>query len=123
VITCHVVEDEPLLRQLLVQVLESHPQARVLGSSGSVAEAVAHCRQDPPDLLVIDLKLPDGSGLDAALAVVAAHPDVRVVVLSAEASTFVCPQPLRVALSGVIDKIHAFQQLPLEIDDLLNARS
>lgn len=122
-ISCYLVEDEPLLRRLLLEVLASHSQARVLGSAGSVAEATAACRRVAPDLLVLDLNLPDGSGVAVAQAVAAEQPALKVLVLSAEASTFVCPEPLRPLLWAVIDKMEAFEQLPAEIDDLLAARA
>lgn len=121
-ISCYLVEDEPLLRRLLLEVLAAHPQARVLGSAGSVAEAIAACRRTPPDLLVLDLNLPDGNGVAVAQAVAAEQPALKVLVLSGEASTFLCPEPLRPWLWAVIDKVEAFQHLPAEIDDLLAAR-
>jgi DNA-binding NarL/FixJ family response regulator len=106
VLTCVLVEDEPLLRELLTEVLRSHPATRMLGSVGTAAEAIALCQQQPPDLLVLDLNLPDGSGLGVALTLAAEGSDTQVVVLSAEAGCFVCPPQLR-------------PRLPAEIDDML----
>jgi DNA-binding NarL/FixJ family response regulator len=119
VLTCVLVEDEPLLRELLTEVLRSHPATRMLGSVGTAAEAIALCQQQAPDLLVLDLNLPDGSGLEVALTLAAEGSDTAVVVLSAEAGCFVCPPQLRPRLRGVIDKIHAYEALPAEIDDML----
>ena len=118
-LSCVLVEDEPLLRDLLTEVLQTHPATRMLGSVGTVAEAIALCGQQAPDLLVLDLNLPDGNGLDVALAVTAQRADTQVIVLSAEAGCFVCPQELRPLLRGVIDKIHAYEALPEEIDEIL----
>lgn len=118
-LSCVLVEDEPLLRDLLTEVLQTHPATRMLGSVGTVAEAIALCVQQAPDLLVLDLNLPDGNGLDVALAVAAQRTDTQVVVLSAEAGCFVCPPELRPLLRGVIDKIHAYEALPAEIDEIL----
>jgi DNA-binding NarL/FixJ family response regulator len=123
VLTCVLVEDEPLLRKLLTEVLESHPDTSMVGSVGTAAEAIALCRQWAPELLVLDLNLPDGSGLDVALAVAAERGDTQVVVLSAEAGCFVCPPELRPLLRGVIDKIHAYEALPAAIDELLASKA
>jgi DNA-binding NarL/FixJ family response regulator len=123
VLDCVLVEDEPLLRQLLTEVLQSHPAIRMLGSVGTATEAITLCTRQTPDLLVLDLNLPDGRGVDVALAVCAQRADIQVVVLSAEAGCFVCPPELRPLLRGVIDKIHAYEALPAEIDEILDCRS
>jgi len=122
VLTCVLVEDEPLLRELLTEVLQNHPATRMLGSVGTATEAIALCAQRAPDLLVLDLNLPDRTGVDVALAVAAQQADTRVIVLSAEAGSFVCPPQLRPLLRGVIDKIHAYEALPAEIDEILAGR-
>lgn len=122
-LTCVLVEDEPLLRELLTEVLQSHPATRMLGSVGTASEAIALCARQAPDLLVLDLNLPDSSGLDVALAVAAQRTDTCVIVLSAEAGSFVCPAQLRPLLRGVIDKIHAYEALPTAIDELLASKA
>ncbi len=122
-LTCVLVEDDPLLRELLTEVLQSHPATEVLGSVGTAAEGIAMCLQQAPDLLVLDLNLPDGNGLDVALAVADQRSDTRVIVLSAEAGCFVCPPQLRLLLRGAIDKINAYEALPAEIDEILAERA
>jgi DNA-binding NarL/FixJ family response regulator len=67
VLTCVLVEDDPLLRELLTEVLQSHPATEMLGSVGTAAEGIDLCLQQKPDLLVLDLNLPDGNGLLIAL--------------------------------------------------------
>jgi Response regulator containing a CheY-like receiver domain and an HTH DNA-binding domain len=119
VLTCVLVEDEPVLRGLLTEVLQSLPATQMLGSVGTAAEAIALCQEQVPDLLVLDLDLPDGCGLDVAMALAARRQDTQILVLSAEAGCFVCPSALRPLLRGVIDKIHAYEALPAEIDAIL----
>jgi len=123
VLTGVLVEDEPLLRKLLTEVLESHPDTSMVGSVRTAAEAIALCRQWAPELVVLDLNLLDGSGLEVALAVAVERGDTQVVVLSAEAGCFVCPPELRPLLRGVIDKIHAYEALPTAIDELLASKA
>ena len=122
-LTCVLVEDDPLLRELLTEVLQSHPATKIFGSVGTAAEGIAMCLQQAPDLLVLDLNLPDGNGLDVALAVADQRSDTRVIVLSAEAGCFVCPPQLRLLLRGAIDKINAYEALPAEIDEILAERA
>ncbi|MFZ9217657.1 MAG: response regulator transcription factor, partial [Vulcanococcus sp.] len=76
------------------------------------ADAIAFCRSDdPPDLVILDLALPDGDGLAVAQALAEHHPNPQVVVLSGQASSFVCPAALQPLIAGVVDKTSAFHQL------------
>lgn len=60
-----IVEDDPLALRRLVQAVELHAaDAAVSGCASTVAEALAWLAQHPPDVLLCDLGLPDGSGID-----------------------------------------------------------
>jgi two-component system response regulator DevR len=55
---------------------------RVVAEAGSVAEAVTECLKHKPDLVLLDIRLPDGSGFDACKQIMQKLPDVKVVVLT-----------------------------------------
>jgi DNA-binding response OmpR family regulator len=74
-----VVEDEELIRALIRELLESRGHD-VVEFDGCVAAYDAF-EQDPPDLLVCDVRLPDGSGLDLVARLRATYPDARMPVL------------------------------------------
>ncbi len=101
--------------QLLVAMLRGQPGIDVVGTALSVAEGRALCLALRPDLLIFDLLLPDGRGLEVAEALVAVAPAARLIVLSGDAGSFVCPAPLRPALSAVVDKTRAYGTLSQEI--------
>ena len=66
------------LRQLL-----SHAQGfRVVGEAGSVAESLSMTDQARPDVVLMDVRLPDGSGVEACRRIKKEHPDTRVVMLT-----------------------------------------
>jgi len=76
-----VVEDEPDIGYLFRLVIE---QAHTVTLAASVTEARSVLdREGPPDLVVLDLLLPDGSGLDLCHEVNARHPDLPIVIVSA----------------------------------------
>ena len=77
-----VVEDHPLFRKGVVALLEAVPDFSVAGVAVSGEEAVARATELRPDVVLMDLQLPGISGIEATRAIVGAHPEVRVLVLS-----------------------------------------
>jgi DNA-binding NarL/FixJ family response regulator len=77
-----VVEDHPLFRKGVVALLEAVPDLAVAGVAVSGEDAVAQAAQLRPDVVLMDLQLPGMSGIEATRAIVAAEPDVRVLVLT-----------------------------------------
>lgn len=59
-----IVEDDPDLRQWLAEVIGEDVEMEVAFQAGTLAEAKSACRAAPADLCLIDIRLPDGSGLD-----------------------------------------------------------
>ena len=77
-----VVEDHPLFRKGVVSLLNAEPDLEVAGVAGSGEEAVTRATELRPDVVLMDLQLPGISGIEATRAIVAADPQVRVLVLS-----------------------------------------
>ncbi|MFE5410449.1 response regulator transcription factor [Microbacterium sp. NPDC056569] len=76
-----VVDDHPVYRRGIVSLLEASGYD-VVGEAGSAAEAVGRVRQSAPDAVLMDLGLPDGSGIDATARIVGESPHTRVVVVT-----------------------------------------
>lgn len=77
-----LVDDHDLIRQGLRRAFERAGDFTVVGEAASVAEGAAVVGRERPDVLVTDVKLPDGSGIDLAGQVRAGHPDMGIVVLT-----------------------------------------
>ena len=77
-----VVDDHEIVRQGLVALLDRREGFRVVAEAGSVAEAVEAARRHQPDLVVMDVRLPDGSGIEACREIRAEFPEIRVVMLT-----------------------------------------
>jgi DNA-binding NarL/FixJ family response regulator len=78
-----LVDREKLVRLGLVALLSKFDRFVVVGEAGSAAEAVAGVRRWQPDVVVMDVRLPDGSGIDACRAIRAERPQAQVVFLTA----------------------------------------
>lgn len=120
---CVVVEDQVMFLQLLVAMLRTLPDLEVVATAQGAAEAVAACREHRPELLILDLALPDGDGLEVMTALAEQDGPPRVIVLSGQVSSFVCPSRLRPLVQAVVDKTRAYDDLRSEIQRLLDPRA
>jgi DNA-binding NarL/FixJ family response regulator len=108
---CLIAEDHAMFAQLVGGLLRSSCDLEIVAICSTVAEALAAIDQHHPRLLILDLHLPDGPGLAVAQHLLAVVPEARVLVLSAHASQFVCPDALQPAILAVVDKTQAWDEL------------
>ncbi|MGZ4593221.1 MAG: response regulator, partial [Actinomycetes bacterium] len=80
--TVVLVDDHELIRQGLRRAFERTGDFSVVGEAGSVAEALAVIAEHSPSVVIFDVRLPDGSGLDAARKVREGNPAMGIVVLT-----------------------------------------
>ena len=81
-LTVVVVDDHEVVRQGLVAMLDRRPGFQVVGEAGTVAEAIEVTSRFQPDLVVMDVRLPDGSGIEACREIRANLPETRVMMLT-----------------------------------------
>ena len=77
-----LVDDHVLFRGGLVRLLAAQPDIKVIGEAGSVREAIALARKLQPDLILMDLSLPDGTGIEATIAILAEQPAIKIIFLT-----------------------------------------
>ena len=77
-----VVDDHEVVRRGLVALLDRRSGFEVVAQAGSVAEAITLAALHEPDLVIMDVRLPDGSGIEACREIRAARPETRVVMLT-----------------------------------------
>jgi two-component system, NarL family, response regulator DevR len=82
VISVFLVDDHEVVRRGLVDLLSGDPDLTVVGEAGSVAEAMARIPAARPDVAVLDVRLPDGSGIDLCRDLLAAHDELRCLILT-----------------------------------------
>ncbi len=77
-----VVDDHEVVREGLVAMLDRRPGFQVVAEAGTVAEALEMARKFMPELVIMDVRLPDGSGIEACRDIRAEFPQTRVVMLT-----------------------------------------
>ena len=76
------VDDHPLLREGISALVNSQPDMVVAGEAATGAEALQLFKQLQPDITLLDLRLPDASGIDILIAIRTEFPDARIVMLT-----------------------------------------
>ncbi len=80
-----IVDDHEVVREGLRALLRRRPQLAVVGEADSVAAAVAEARKTEPDVVIMDVRLPDGSGVEACREIRAQRPETKVLMLTSYA--------------------------------------
>jgi two-component system, NarL family, response regulator DevR len=77
-----VVDDHEVVRQGLVSLLDRREGFQVVAQAGTVAEAIDQARRFEPDIVILDVRLPDGSGIEACREIRSELPKARVIMLT-----------------------------------------
>ncbi len=90
------VDDHPLLREGIVAVINGQPDMQVVAQASDGREAISYFCEHKPDVTLMDLRLPDTSGIDAMIAIRGQFPEARVIMLT----TFDCDAEIQRALAA-----------------------
>lgn len=77
-----VVDDHEIVRRGVAQLIDAEPDLEVVGEAGSVHEAARRIAATRPDVAVLDVRLPDGSGIDLCRDIRSADPSVKCLILT-----------------------------------------
>ena len=116
--SCLLVEDQTLMAELLRSMLQTSPQVGVIRLAQSVEEACRMIDQVLPDLLILDLGLPDGDGQQVGLHLLERHPAPKIILLSAQLQDFQCDPCLLPHIHASVDKTSAYKELLLALNAL-----
>lgn len=76
------VDDHPLLREGIAVIINSQPDMSLVGEASSGTDAIQKFREHRPDVTLMDLRLPDISGIDSLIAIRGEFPDARIIMLT-----------------------------------------
>jgi DNA-binding NarL/FixJ family response regulator len=110
-ITVLLADDHQVVRDGLKTLLEAQSDIRVVGSVADGREAVAHAAQLKPDVVVMDISMPDMNGVEAARRVHAARAETRIVMLSMHSDAEHVYRALEAGATGYLLKNSAGSEL------------
>jgi DNA-binding NarL/FixJ family response regulator len=106
-----LVDDHEIFAHSLVRLLESRPELTVVGSVGSVSEAVSAAVEHTPDVILMDFELPDGDGPEATEQIKALTPLVKVIMLTARTDDEALVRAIEAGCCGFVKKGDAVDTL------------
>src|ERR1700674_1790956 len=113
-----VVDDHAVVRRGVRTLLESHEGWEVCGEATTGRDAVAQSLRLRPDVVVMDLSLPELNGLDATRQILKAAPDIEVLVLTMHHSEECARDVLQAGARGYVLKADADENLIAAVDSL-----
>lgn len=102
-----VVDDHPVVVDGMKSMIDLEPDLELAGRASTMAEARQLLSKDPPDVCVVDITLPDGSGIELTKELVQQYPDMRVLVLSMHDEDVYAERSLRAGARGYVRKVTA----------------
>ncbi len=117
-----VADDHALFRAGVKSLLAEEPDLVVVGESGSAKETLERVRNEDIDILLLDISLPDGSGIDLLHQIRPHKPDLPILILSMHPEEQYAVSLLRAGASGYITKEAVPQQVVQAIRTLLQGR-
>lgn len=122
-IRIQLVDDHEVVRSGLGALLGQHPDLEVVGEAGTVASALATAEKTRPDIVLLDVRLPDGSGFEACRRLHLLTPPVKVIILTAFADDEIVMQAIGSGAEGYLLKEIDEQGLVRAIKEVAEGRS
>jgi len=106
-----LLDDHQVVREGVKRVLEADDSIEVVAESATAAEALAAIPEAHPDVAVLDVRLPDGDGIDVCREIRSRHPEVKCLILTSYADDEALAQAIVAGASGYVLKQIQGQEL------------
>ena len=117
-----IADDHQMIRKGISSILQSRKDIVISGEAADGEEAVSETRRLKPDLLILDISLPDSSGLEVAMAIRRIAPEVSILLLSAYGGKQLIEEVKRRGFEGFISKNDAAKTLLGAVDAIVNLK-
>ena len=106
-----VVDDQLLFAQSIARILDDAAGIRSVGVAATAAEAREAAARTEPDVVLMDFRLPDGNGIDAASDILDARPATKVIMLTAAEDESIFLRAIEAGCAGFLNKDRAIDEL------------
>ncbi|HEV2045572.1 MAG TPA: response regulator transcription factor [Chthoniobacterales bacterium] len=117
-----IVDDHPLFRKGLEQLIQSHDGLAICGEAANAAEAMDVIRQIAPDMAIVDLSLPGANGIELIKNIRAEFPKLLILVLSMHDESLYALRSMRVGAQGYVMKQEALDSVVSAIREIFAGR-
>lgn len=115
-----IIDDHPLFREGLKTIIERESRYDVVGEAGTVREGLQMAKSLKPDLVLMDLSLPDGSGIELTHDIRSLLPDTRILMVSMHSKIDYIAESFQAGATGYVVKESASERLLQGIDSVAN---
>lgn len=110
-INVFLADDHKFIRDGLRALLEKHQAIKVVGEAEDGRTAVRMVRELEPDIVILDVAMPDLNGIEAARQIIAEHPDIKIIALSMHSDRRFVSEMLKAGASAYLSKDYVFDEL------------
>lgn len=118
-----VIEDQTIMRDLICQLVESYSTMEVTAKSGDGAEGYELCLEHTPDLVILDIMLPNLNGSEVLRRLKSKNPRINILIFSAASSNSMVNRLLKSGVTGYIEKDAGLEELEKAINLVADGRS
>jgi DNA-binding NarL/FixJ family response regulator len=115
-----VVDDHALVRSGLCRLLDAEFDIEVVGQAGNGSDAIALCRDEKPDLVLLDYGLPDIDGLETTRRIIALDQQIKILILTMYANEEYATRVIQAGASGFVVKAASTDELLSAIRKVLD---
>lgn len=118
-----IADDHTLMRAGLRSLLERDLGHQVLGEASNGREAIEQVNACVPDLVIMDIGMPELNGIEATRHIVEAHPQIKIIALSIHADVDYVVEMLKAGAKGYLLKDSALEELQFAIQSVCNGQT
>jgi len=118
-----VVDDHALFRRGLEMVLEQEPDIEVVGEAGDGSQAVQKSIETAPDIVLMDVRMPKGSGIEACRAIKEAVPSAKIIMLTISDEELDLYEAIKAGATGYLLKEISIEEVASAIRAVQNGQS
>ena len=114
-----IIDDHPLFREGLKAIIGRNPRFQVIGEAGTAQEGLQMARRHQPNLILLDISLPDRNGIQLTRDIRALLPDTRILIVSMHAKIDYIAEAFQAGATGYVVKESAAERLLKGIEYVL----
>ena len=118
-----IVEDHKLVREMWEQLFANKQEVEVVGKTGEFDEAIEMIKNKRPDIVLLDINLPDASGLDAVPLIRKYTPGSRIIAVSMHSQPAYAKKMLQMGAKGYVTKNSSHDEMFTAIDTVMAGKT